>query len=209
MKRILCFGDSNTWGFDPRFGTRQPESIRWTGRLQHAMPQVQVIPEGENGRTTLWDDLMGGCRNGKEALLPCLQKHCPVDWVLLMLGINDCKTRLGLSAEKIAEGVKVLTEIVEHSECGPDGNAPKVLILCPPAMQYREDSGISWDFNEHTNEVSRELEPELEKVAVQLKCEFLDLNLFVQPGVVDGIHLDAKGHAKVAEALEEKLSKLL
>jgi lysophospholipase L1-like esterase len=173
------------------------------------MPQIEVIPEGENGRTTLWDDFMGGCRNGKGALLPCLQKHCPVDWVLLMLGINDCKISLGLSAKEIAEGVKVLAEMVQHSKYGPNGNAPKVFILCPPAMKYREDAGIPWDFNEHTNGISRELGAELEKAAAQLQCEFLDLNLFVQPGAVDGIHLDAEGHAKVAEAIEEKLSELL
>ncbi len=76
-------------------------------------------------------------------------------------------------------------------------------------MKYRENAGIPWDFNEHTNGVSRELEPELKKVAAQLQCEFLDLNLFVQPGAVDGIHLDAKGHATVAEAVEGKLLELL
>ena len=31
MKHILCYGDSNTWGFQPGFGGRYPRLRRWTG----------------------------------------------------------------------------------------------------------------------------------------------------------------------------------
>ena len=34
MKNILCFGDSNTWGYDPVTGSRYAYDVRWTGRLQ-------------------------------------------------------------------------------------------------------------------------------------------------------------------------------
>ena len=64
MKRILAYGDSNTWGFDPvtwgsvpRTLERYPEDIRWTGLLQKALGKdAPVLEEGLCGRTTAFDD---------------------------------------------------------------------------------------------------------------------------------------------------------
>lgn len=51
-KRIVCFGDSNTWGYDPVSGKRFDEDTRWTGRLQKLLGEDYcVIEEGQNGRT--------------------------------------------------------------------------------------------------------------------------------------------------------------
>lgn len=49
-KRILCFGDSNTWGFTPITGERYPEGVRWTSLLGE-YTGAQIIEEGLNGRT--------------------------------------------------------------------------------------------------------------------------------------------------------------
>jgi lysophospholipase L1-like esterase len=45
MKRILAYGDSNTWGFDPASFTRFSEDIRWTGLLQKALEKDALILE--------------------------------------------------------------------------------------------------------------------------------------------------------------------
>ena len=51
-KRIVCFGDSNTWGYDPGTAERFPEDVRWTGLLAQALGEnYWVIEEGQNGRT--------------------------------------------------------------------------------------------------------------------------------------------------------------
>ena len=102
MKRILCFGDSNTWGFAPKDGYRFDENTRWTGLVQKALPQYKIIEEGLNGRTALWDDPIEGYKNGKEYLIPCLASQSPLDLVILMLGTNDCKTRFALTASDVA-----------------------------------------------------------------------------------------------------------
>ena len=34
MKRILCYGDSNTWGYIPENGKRYDNLTRWTKVLQ-------------------------------------------------------------------------------------------------------------------------------------------------------------------------------
>ena len=61
MKTILCYGDSNTWGYDPTTEERYPLEARWTSVLARELgPDYLVIPEGLNGRTTVWPDPVGG-----------------------------------------------------------------------------------------------------------------------------------------------------
>ena len=75
MTTILCFGDSNTWGFDPAFITapfprRHPLDVRWTGLLAKELgADFRVIEEGQNGRTTVHDDPLNTARNGLDYLL--------------------------------------------------------------------------------------------------------------------------------------------
>ena len=132
MKTILCYGDSNTWGYDPVSADRHPYERRWTTVLQRVLGEdYLVIPEGLNGRTTVWDDPIELHKSGSTYLPPCLESHKPVDLVVIMLGTNDLKMRFGLPAVDIAAGAGVLVDLVGRSACGPGGAAPKVLVLVP------------------------------------------------------------------------------
>ena len=105
VKKILCYGDSNTWGYNPHTELRYPRAVRWTGVLQRGLgPAYHVIEEGLNGRTTVWDDPIEGYKSGKEYLVPCLETHKPMDLVVIMLGTNDLKHRFSLTAFDIATG---------------------------------------------------------------------------------------------------------
>jgi lysophospholipase L1-like esterase len=65
IKSILCYGDSNTWGFNPVTQDSFARDERWTGQLSHALgSDYDVIEEGFNGRTTVWDDPIEGYKNG-------------------------------------------------------------------------------------------------------------------------------------------------
>ncbi len=105
MKNILCYGDSNTWGYiagkfdmTTMYMERYPRTIRWTGRLQKLLgDDFYVIEEGLNGRTTNLEGIDPPDRNGKTYLLPCLYTHSPLDLVVLMLGCNDLKNVYGRS----------------------------------------------------------------------------------------------------------------
>ena len=60
MKTILCFGDSNTWGYNPENRQRFGPDERWTGILRNSLGEdYRVIEEGLNGRTTLWESDRG------------------------------------------------------------------------------------------------------------------------------------------------------
>ncbi|MCH2619706.1 MAG: arylesterase, partial [Candidatus Poseidoniia archaeon] len=69
MKNILCFGDSNTWGYSPLDGRRYPPDIRWSGVLQSSLgSDYRVIEEGLNGRTNVTNEEERPIRSGLHVL---------------------------------------------------------------------------------------------------------------------------------------------
>ena len=56
MKRILCFGDSNTWGLIPGTDRRFADGVRWTSIIRNDLEQsgYEIIEEGLCGRTTVF-----------------------------------------------------------------------------------------------------------------------------------------------------------
>ena len=102
QQRILCYGDSNTWGTIGRWkltdmpSERYDRDTRWTQVAQRILgPDYCVIEEGLGGRTTIYARAEEPWKCGETYLLPCLHSQRPLDWVVLMLGTNDlqvCKT---------------------------------------------------------------------------------------------------------------------
>lgn len=64
MKNILCFGDSNTWGYDfttydPALGSGQrlPFDERWPGIVQNMLgADYRIIEDALNARTNMVED---------------------------------------------------------------------------------------------------------------------------------------------------------
>lgn len=187
MKRILCFGDSNTWGFAPKDGYRFDENTRWTGLVQKALPQYKIIEEGLNGRTALWDDPIEGYKNGKEYLIPCLSSQSPLDLVILMLGTNDCKTRFALTASDVAAGVRELANLILASGCGPEGRAPRLLVMCPAPLNYTREPDYCASFDDNSNRISRELPAKFARFTREIGCDYLDLGPIASVSEKDGI----------------------
>lgn len=132
-KVILCYGDSNTWGYNPATAKRFPREIRWTGRLQALLgKEYVVIEEGLNSRTVVWDDPVNGYRSGLSYLIPCLDSQKPVDLVIVMLGTNDTQERFQLNGFNIARSMRRILDAIEISRSGPNETAPKILLVAPP-----------------------------------------------------------------------------
>jgi lysophospholipase L1-like esterase len=130
---VLCYGDSNTYGWDSETGGRFPPDVRWPGVLAAELGSGwRVVEEGLGGRTTVHDDPLMPHRNGLTYLAPCLCSHAPLDAVVLFLGTNDLKPRFGLPAGDVARGIGVLIEHVLASGAGPDWSAPSVVVLGLP-----------------------------------------------------------------------------
>ena len=202
-KTILCYGDSNTWGFDPATKQRFPEEVRWVGVLRRLLGEsYEVISEGLNGRTTVWDDPIEGYPNGKAYLFPCLQSHRPVDLVVLMLGTNDLKKRFSVSAFDIGRGIGLLLDMINQSGAGPRGGAPEVLLLAPPPVGRLTEFA---EMFEGALEKSRKLAAHYLEQARLRGCPFFDSGEVIVSSDIDGIHLEAEEHAKLAAAVAERV----
>jgi lysophospholipase L1-like esterase len=207
MKTILCYGDSNTWGYNPASGERYGPDERWAGVMRAALGSgYTVIEEGLNGRTTVWDDPYEEGLNGKTYLRPCLLTHHPLDLVIIMLGTNDLKHRYGLSAYDIAGGAGALVEIAQASGAGPEDGSPEVLLVAPAPVARL--SGFALDFS-GAEEKSRELGEQYRRFAEELGCAFLDAGQVVVSSDRDGIHLDPDQQAALGRALAAKVAELL
>ncbi len=214
MKNVLCFGDSNTWGFMPEsitapFPARHPHDVRWTGILASELGAgFRVIEEGQNGRTTVHDDPFAAVRNGKAVLPAILESHKPLDLVVLMLGTNDLKNVFGVSPGEIAMGVKVLAQMILSSDAGLTAKPPKLLLMCPPAIgdqQHLPDVAAKFPNGQID---SRKLPRHYEALATSLGCCYLNTQTLIEPGS-DGIHLDAVAHAKLGSAVAAAVKAIL
>ena len=206
MKTVLCFGDSNTWGYVPGSeGERFSREVRWPRRLASALgDDWDVIAEGLNGRTATMDSPVADGRNGLTYLLPCLHSHMPIDVVVIYLGTNDAGDRYSLPAETVAGAVARLVKVVRTSEAGPNGGAPAVLVVCPPPFGQLDPEGSF----ANAGAKSRQLGRWFGEAARQVDFELLDLDGVAAYSDIDGIHLDADGHAAVAAAVEQRLQRL-
>jgi lysophospholipase L1-like esterase len=210
MKTILCFGDSNTWGYDPATGERYPAATRWPGVLATALAvykpgAYEVIAEGQNGRTTVWDDPFGQ-KNGSVYLLPCLESHKPVDLVIIMLGTNDLKHRFSVSSYDVAKGLVHLAGMVKASEFGPGNRAPAVLIVAPPP--FARLSGFAQDFLGGA-EKSLTLGREITEFATLKGFSCFDAGTIIHSSDLDGIHLDSPEHEKLGRVLAKRACEMI
>lgn len=205
-KTILCFGDSNTWGYDPETQRRYDRDIRWPGVLERTLaPDCHVIEEGLCGRTTVWEDPVEGDKCGARHLLPLLHSHAPLDLVVIALGTNDMKARFGVSADDVARGLCRLVDIVRKSEAGFTGPPPPVLLVCPPPLGDMSSSAFREVFS-GARRVSQELWPAVQARAAELNVPCVNAAQWVQPSPVDGLHFSAEGHASLGEGLAAVVS---
>lgn len=206
--RILCYGDSNTWGANPREDVRYPANVRWTGILQEKLGNnFEIIEEGLCGRTTVLDDPKEENRNGLTYLKPCLISHQPIDQVILILGTNDLKERFNLSAEDIAGNIEKLVLVIKEMGLDKSGNPPKIILISPSSVKEQSDNSAG-EFG-GAEEKSKQFGRFYQEVATRQGLEFVDISEYITPSSIDGLHLEEEAHAKIAEILFDKVKSVL
>lgn len=179
---ILCFGDSNTYGYKPDGTGRFDTDTRWTSLLQKKLgADHRVIEEGLCGRTTVFQDDLREGRRGLDLIGVTMEMHNPIDLLIVMLGTNDCKTRYNASAGTIAKG---LAQVIQKAR--KNASQPFDLLVISPIHlgEGVGDPGFDPEFNEKSVEVSKKLAEEYHKVALLHHAAFwmpLLSHLRVQP----------------------------
>ena len=196
MKRILCYGDSNTWGYIPSSDhERYPIDIRYPRVLASLLGnEYEVIEEGLPGRTIISDDIVDlvGNRNGLLEFGQALYSALPLDYIVIMLGTNDLKYRR--TAKECAKALEEYIYRVNLKIGGRMKCSPKIIIVAPAV----DGEGL----NENGVDVYQEslnFNKEYEAVAKNNNCIFVD-NIGLATGS-DKIHLDIPSQRLLANKI--------
>lgn len=210
-KTVMCFGDSNTYGAIPTLARtgrhRFAPDRRWPGVMRKGLGTGwDVIEEGHPGRTTVHEDPIEGLhKSGIKALPVLLETHMPLDAIVLALGTNDLKHRFSLTPNDVADSIEVLVRLIQRSEAGDGGAAPKVLVVAPPPLLEVDWFGQMFlggaEKSKHLGRLFRE-------AAKRSGVAFLDAGALIESSTVDGIHFESDAHrvlgteaAKAVQAL--------
>ncbi len=178
--RILCFGDSNTYGYDPRgfLGDRYSAGDRWVDLLGQQTGH-KCINAGANGREIP--------RN--PYALRLLTDHAPVDIFLVMLGANDLLN--GASAKEAAARMEgFLNPLLHHCK--------QILLVAPPPMKLG-----AWVPTDELVAESIHLAEEYRLLAGHLNISFVDTCEWNIDLTFDGVHFTEEGHHAFANHLME------
>lgn len=211
-KRILCYGDSNTWGWVPSSMGMERFSIgeRWPGILQELLGEdYEVIEEGLGGRTTMFEDLRLEFpeRNGLKTLPIILESHLPLDLVIVMLGTTDTKEMLGLSSAEITEGMRNLIRAIKGYKVLKGSVAPKILVVVPPIV--REEADFASKLFKGGSEKGRALIATYKSLAEGENVFYLDPTAEIAVDKKEGVHIDARNHRRLAVLIHMKLVEIL
>ena len=131
--KIVCYGDSNTWGHNPVNGKRFNEEERWPKILQNLLgKEHEVIEEGLCGRTASFIDDVKPFRYGLAMLEGTMEIHLPADLIIIMLGTNDLKTNFSPNAVAISNGIRKMIQVIRDVyRWSKYDYEPKILIVSP------------------------------------------------------------------------------
>lgn len=211
-KKIICFGDSNTHGYNSKTGGRFSEEERWPCLLNKYLGENYIVAEeGLEGRTACFEDPLFEGLCGLKYLYPCMMTHKPVDLLIIMLGTNDVKERFSSTAANVAKGMERLVQKAIDTPVA-FRNKPNILLITPPPIEpgYKATQ-VYGEMGENCVEKSRELAPLYEEAAKRLGIHYLDAGRVegVDMYPYDYMHLSLDAHRNLAKYLAEIIPGLI
>lgn len=211
--RILCYGDSNTWGYTPGSGVRFDENTRWTALMQKELGEkYRVLESGMNGRTTVYDDPVNPYRNGRKGLGYALQSEKPIDLVVLCLGTNDLHfTNIAGAARGMDEVLRTIyhSGAIYNGSTPVFGTVPRVLLVAPIALHENYDQLREGTLLCGRVEDSRRFAEFYRPLAEKYGAAFLDASAVAKASAVDGIHMDAESHRRLAPVIAAEVRRIM
>ena len=211
MINILCFGDSNTWGYDPANQTRFLKSIRWTGVLQNLLgDNFNIIEEGLNGRTTNVNEreehslgYYRAFRSSMDLVSVLIETNSPIDLVVIMLGTNDLKNNFNQSVNDISSNMRLVCETIINNDYF---NSKSIILVSPTYINESSSSLLNSFFG--TAEKSKSLAKPYKKIADDLDLFFVDASKSVRTNQIDGLHWDSMQHGDFANSICLKIKSI-
>ena len=212
MKTILCYGDSNAWGFVPAMATRHPRDVRWPRVMASALgAEYELIEDSIRGRTSVFAAPSLQHRCGLNNLGYSLLAHAPLDLVILGLGTNDLKFT---DSDGSARGIAKLIDCIKRADILYEAFDPvfagdkKILLIAPPHIHSDISRTRPGHSLAHAAEESRYFGEKYRKVAEDKGVYFLDAAQIVTPSPADCLHLEPGEHKKLGLAVAEKVREI-
>lgn len=211
-RKIVCFGDSNTHGYNSKTGGRFSENERWTKLLgKYLGEKYDIAEEGLEGRTACFEDPLFEGLCGYHYIYPCIMTHKPIDLLIIMLGTNDVKERFSATPENIAKAMeRLIQKVLDTQEAFR--NKPNILLMCPPAINPGyEKTYVYGEMGKNCVEKSRALAALYEQTAKLKGIHFLDAGSIegVDMYPYDYMHLSLDAHNNLAKYLAKVIPDII
>ena len=204
MKKILCYGDSNTFGFIPGTCGRYAKNQRWSGILSELLPDYEIIEEGMNNRTGFFKNPEGLKHSGGDYLSVYLQNHKDIDICVLSLGTNDAQFFYNLNENITHEGLTYLVNSIREVN-----SKTKIVIIPPVKIKENIIDGIfAMQFDLKSVDRIEKVFPIFRQFAQENNCYYFDLNEIVTPSNLDGLHYSEESHRIIAQNLADFINSL-
>ena len=192
MKKLILFGDSNTYGYDPRgfLGGRYPEDVRWTTHVKEALKDsYEIVEEGMNGR--MLPEL------GYGLFTTVIQGLSREDVFVMMLGTNDI---LLTNHPNVDDTLQRLDSILSY--VSKNCMATFILIAPPYISALDQEMQLYHDCNVEMNEGYM-------KLAKAHNIKAIDAGSWNIEMGYDGVHFSIEGHKKFSEFLLKSLAEIM
>ncbi len=198
MKKILCYGDSNTFGFNPKNFSRFDENTRWTAILQSKLgSEFTVINEGMCDRTGFVDNPNGPLFSSQKHFPDLISKFKHLEFLFLWIGTNDLQFRYNIKPDAIEKGLSFLIESAQT-------NVKNIIVIAPTILSEKILSGpFNSKFDNLSIIKSRKIGKIYENIAKKLNCKFININEYVKPADFDGLHYNEISHRIIADKLSD------
>lgn len=209
MRRILCFGDSNTWGFSPHEYKRLDS--RWTRRLDLPEGAFEIIEEGLCSRNAVCIDTFQPEKCGFRDFTMAIQSHHPLDLIIVMLGTNDLKACYHSTARFIANGIRQYVREYMNPTLFEGMPAPEMLVIAPVLLHEKLPAieGEGGTFDARSVQQSRLLADHIRQAIEPYPVHFMNAADYARASDLDGLHMDKENHALLARAISQKIQEIL
>ena len=206
---ILCFGDSNTWGFDADNQRRFPSYVRWPSVLQKFLLPAGTVHEfGICDMTFATDDSNYLGRNGLSNIIPAICANSPLDYIIVHLGPNECKSYHGNSLATIENHIEEFLVVAsEYKDLNTD--AAQVIVVGPPDYLKSVYQHYPEEFNSGSFDKLLCVAEIEKKVCLEYAIPFIDTRKWRIDFCADGLHYSQTGHETFAGLLFQELRKII
>jgi len=197
-KFILAIGDSHgAW------------ETGWVNQLRKLRPNDSIMNVTISGNTIGFDNLgrtsLNELKNIQQHLTDADSVEKDIDYIIVLLGTNDCKAVFDSLQRQVSENLDRLLQTISSFHYH-QSSLPKILLATPPPMAQDEKLEPKYYGGKKRLE---KLLPIYKSLSEKYQCKFINtydsLLADFESLNQDGIHLKEEGYRRIAVMINENL----